>query len=188
MLSAECGVDSAVTVQAQRFSLGHLQSDLRLCVARAEARAYARCCRAHTPPAPRSPPRRTPARPVARARPRADHGGPGARERDRGHEGRHERAARDAEIALIDAGSPVCQPRRRQAGARARHVRDRRARPRPRSTSARRPAASPTCCSSAAPARWSPSTSGHGQLDWRLRTDPRVVVLEHVNARFLEAD
>ena len=27
---------------------------------------------------------------------------------------------------------------------------------------------------------------GHGQLDWRLRTDPRVIVLEHVNARFLE--
>lgn len=27
---------------------------------------------------------------------------------------------------------------------------------------------------------------GHGQLDWRLRTDPRVVVLEHVNARFLK--
>jgi 23S rRNA (cytidine1920-2'-O)/16S rRNA (cytidine1409-2'-O)-methyltransferase len=26
---------------------------------------------------------------------------------------------------------------------------------------------------------------GHGQLDWRLRTDPRVVVLEHVNARTL---
>ena len=26
---------------------------------------------------------------------------------------------------------------------------------------------------------------GHGQLDWRLRTDPRVVVLEHVNARHL---
>jgi 23S rRNA (cytidine1920-2'-O)/16S rRNA (cytidine1409-2'-O)-methyltransferase len=24
---------------------------------------------------------------------------------------------------------------------------------------------------------------GHGQLDWRLRNDPRVVVLEHVNAR-----
>ena len=28
---------------------------------------------------------------------------------------------------------------------------------------------------------------GHGQLDWRLRTDPRVVVKEHVNARFLTA-
>ena len=25
---------------------------------------------------------------------------------------------------------------------------------------------------------------GHGQLDWRLRQDPRVVVLEHVNAPF----
>ncbi len=27
---------------------------------------------------------------------------------------------------------------------------------------------------------------GHGQLDWRLREDPRVVVLEHRNARNLE--
>jgi 23S rRNA (cytidine1920-2'-O)/16S rRNA (cytidine1409-2'-O)-methyltransferase len=26
---------------------------------------------------------------------------------------------------------------------------------------------------------------GHGQLDWRLRTDPRVVVIEHFNARHL---
>jgi 23S rRNA (cytidine1920-2'-O)/16S rRNA (cytidine1409-2'-O)-methyltransferase len=26
---------------------------------------------------------------------------------------------------------------------------------------------------------------GHGQLDWRLRSDPRVVVIEHANARFL---
>jgi 23S rRNA (cytidine1920-2'-O)/16S rRNA (cytidine1409-2'-O)-methyltransferase len=29
---------------------------------------------------------------------------------------------------------------------------------------------------------------GHGQLDWRLRTDARVVVLERVNARTLTAD
>jgi 23S rRNA (cytidine1920-2'-O)/16S rRNA (cytidine1409-2'-O)-methyltransferase len=29
---------------------------------------------------------------------------------------------------------------------------------------------------------------GHGQLDWRLRTDPRVVVLEHVNARYLRPE
>jgi 23S rRNA (cytidine1920-2'-O)/16S rRNA (cytidine1409-2'-O)-methyltransferase len=29
---------------------------------------------------------------------------------------------------------------------------------------------------------------GHGQLDWRLRQDPRVVVLEHVNARSLTLD
>jgi len=27
---------------------------------------------------------------------------------------------------------------------------------------------------------------GHGQLDWRLRNDPRVVVIEHRNARALE--
>jgi 23S rRNA (cytidine1920-2'-O)/16S rRNA (cytidine1409-2'-O)-methyltransferase len=26
---------------------------------------------------------------------------------------------------------------------------------------------------------------GHGQIDWRLRSDPRVVVLERVNARLL---
>ena len=29
---------------------------------------------------------------------------------------------------------------------------------------------------------------GHGQLDWRLRSDPRVVVLERTNARTLTAD
>jgi len=29
---------------------------------------------------------------------------------------------------------------------------------------------------------------GHGQLDWRLREDPRVVVLERRNARHLERD
>ena len=28
---------------------------------------------------------------------------------------------------------------------------------------------------------------GHGQLDWKLRTDPRVIVLEHMNARTLTA-
>ena len=29
---------------------------------------------------------------------------------------------------------------------------------------------------------------GHGQLDWRLRNDPRVAVLERVNARWLTPD
>jgi 23S rRNA (cytidine1920-2'-O)/16S rRNA (cytidine1409-2'-O)-methyltransferase len=29
---------------------------------------------------------------------------------------------------------------------------------------------------------------GHGQLDWTLRQDPRVVVLEGLNARYLRAD
>jgi 23S rRNA (cytidine1920-2'-O)/16S rRNA (cytidine1409-2'-O)-methyltransferase len=27
---------------------------------------------------------------------------------------------------------------------------------------------------------------GHNQIDWKLRTDPRVTVLEHVNARYLD--
>src|SRR5438034_9108686 len=29
---------------------------------------------------------------------------------------------------------------------------------------------------------------GHGQLDWKLRNDPRVIVLEKVNARFLSCE
>jgi 23S rRNA (cytidine1920-2'-O)/16S rRNA (cytidine1409-2'-O)-methyltransferase len=29
---------------------------------------------------------------------------------------------------------------------------------------------------------------GHGQLDWKLRSDPRVAVIEHVNARLLSSD
>jgi len=29
---------------------------------------------------------------------------------------------------------------------------------------------------------------GHGQLDWKLRTDPRVIVLEKLNARFLSCE
>ncbi len=29
---------------------------------------------------------------------------------------------------------------------------------------------------------------GHGQLDWRIRTDPRVVVIEGLNARFLSPE
>ena len=29
---------------------------------------------------------------------------------------------------------------------------------------------------------------GHGQLDWRIRTDPRVIVLERINARTLTPD
>lgn len=27
---------------------------------------------------------------------------------------------------------------------------------------------------------------GHNQIDWKLRSDPRVMVIEHVNARYLE--
>lgn len=37
-------------------------------------------------------------------------------------------------------------------------------------------------------ARVSAVDVGHGQLDWRLRNDPRVVVLERTNARHLRLD
>ena len=50
----------------------------------------------------------------------------------------------------------------------------------------RPPAGSPTACSSAGAARSWRSTSGTGQLDWRLRDDPRVMVLERTNVRDLE--
>ena len=50
------------------------------------------------------------------------------------------------------------------------------------STSAPRPAASPTCCWRAAPPRSTPSMSATSQLAWKLRQDPRVVVLERTNA------
>ena len=52
-------------------------------------------------------------------------------------------------------------------------------------TSAPRPAASPTVCCSAAPRRVYAVDVGYGQLDARLRADPRVVVMERVNARHL---
>ena len=29
---------------------------------------------------------------------------------------------------------------------------------------------------------------GYGQLDWKLRNDPRVTVMERTNARYLTAD
>ena len=54
------------------------------------------------------------------------------------------------------------------------------------STSARRRAASPTACCSAAPHVVALDVA-YGQLDWRLRDDPRVTVLERSNARSLAA-
>ena len=54
-----------------------------------------------------------------------------------------------------------------------------------RSTSAPRPAASPTACSSAAPQHVIALDVAYGELDWRLRSDPRVTVIERRNARAL---
>ena len=41
------------------------------------------------------------------------------------------------------------------------------------------------CCCRAAPARVYTVDVGHGQLAWKLRQDPRVVVHERLNARYL---
>ena len=54
-----------------------------------------------------------------------------------------------------------------------------------RSTPAPRPAGSPTSCSRPASRRWSPSTSGYGQLAWSLQSDDRVTVLDRTNVRDL---
>ena len=91
----------------------------------------------------------------------------------------------DAEVTLDHTGPSLRQPRRRQARPRARRLRHRSRRAARRSTSARRRAASPTCCCGAARRRVIALDVGHGQLDWTLRNDPRVLVREHVNARAL---
>jgi 23S rRNA (cytidine1920-2'-O)/16S rRNA (cytidine1409-2'-O)-methyltransferase len=44
---------------------------------------------------------------------------------------------------------------------------------------------SPTVCSPMGARGFSPSDVGYGQLDWKLRNDPRVVVLEKTNIRYL---
>ena len=55
------------------------------------------------------------------------------------------------------------------------------------STSAHRPEGSPTVCfSEGLRSVWAIDV-GHGQFDWKLRNDPRVVVQEGVNARYLDA-
>ena len=54
-----------------------------------------------------------------------------------------------------------------------------------RSTWAPPPADSPTACCSAGPARSTPWMSARANLAWKLRQDPRVVVMEKTNARSL---
>jgi hypothetical protein len=88
-------------------------------------------------------------------------------------------------VDLAAAGSSLRRPRRPQAGARPGHFAIA-AEGREASTSAPPRAASPTSCCSAAQGGVVALDVGHGQLDWRLRTDPRVVVIEGVNARYLE--
>ena len=90
----------------------------------------------------------------------------------------------EAEL-IVDSGPALRLARRDQARERARGARDRRSTGATASTSAPRPAASPTACCSAAP-RGSPrSTSPTARSTSRLREDPRVTVIERLNARAL---
>ena len=77
------------------------------------------------------------------------------------------------------------QPRRIQAGRRAAPLRASTSPAKSASISAPPPAASPTSCCRPAPRACMPSMCGAGQLDWKLRTDPRVVLHEGINARSL---
>ena len=112
--------------------------------------------------------------------------GQGARRRPRGRQARRRACATDAAID-VGRGARVRLARRAQARQRPRRARRRRARaPRP-STSAPPPAASPTACCGAARARVIAVDVGYGQLDWGLRQDERVHVMERTNARYLAA-
>ena len=95
------------------------------------------------------------------------------------------RSTPDADVTLIEPGSSLRRPRRRQARARARRVRHRRRPAGSPSTSARRRAASPTCCCAAARARVVALDVGHGQLDWQAAHRSARRRLERVNARTL---
>ena len=170
-LAADC-VDRARSPRCDGAGTGAASCRPIAAVGASAARTLKTAPSASTSLARRARPRR-----VARARARADSRRAGPRRRPARHEGRHAGRRRRGRHRR-GTRSSVRRPRRRQARARARRVRHRGRRARRRSTSAPRPAASPTCCSSAARARVVALDVGHGQLDWKLRSDPRVDVLE----------
>ena len=93
----------------------------------------------------------------------------------------------DAAVELIDSRSSVCRPRRSQAGACARHLRDRRRADAKALDIGASTGGFTDVLLQRGAARVVALDVGHGQLDWKLRTDPRVVVIEHFNARQLTA-
>ena len=95
----------------------------------------------------------------------------------------------DPEAPRRDQGAAALRlPGGRQARRRARDLRHRRRRARRLSTWAPRPAASSTACCSEGRRGSSPWTWAEGSSTPGLRSDPRVHVIEGVNARYLEPE
>ena len=90
----------------------------------------------------------------------------------------------DPAVELSVSGrAAVRVARGREAGQRAGCPSRRSLRGRPASMSAHRRAGSRTACCSGAPRQVIALDVAYGELHWRLREDPRVVVMERVNAR-----
>ena len=146
------------------------------------ARGGYRCGR-RGPRPPRHPPGR--ARPVRVAHPRrgVGDGGGGAPRRRRRARAEARSARRAGRRRRRRRGAALRLARGDQARQRARALRDRRRAAAAASTSAPRPAGSPTACCSTAPQHVVALDVAYGELDWRLRNDERVTVLERTNAR-----
>ena len=135
----------------------------------------------------RHPARRTRSGRVARARARADPGR--ARPRERAARSRRPalRSRTTADVHGRRSRSSLCRPRRPEAGPRAGRIRHRR-----RGRTALDIGASTGGFTDVLLQRGAACVValdvGHGQLDWKLRSDPRVIVIERVNARTLTAD
>ena len=95
------------------------------------------------------------------------------------------RIASSAAVDVLQRSQSLCLPRWPEAGRCAGRA-SRWPRPGgPSSTWAPPPAGSPIASCRPVPPGSSPWMSGHGQLDWTLRQDPRVLVVERCNAREL---
>ena len=117
----------------------------------------------------------------------ADHGRRGSGERPESDQGRADRGLPPPTFEVTARLRYVSRGGLKLEGA-LKHFAYRRDRPRVRRFRRLPPAASPIACCRPGAARVHAIDVGTGQLDWRLRNDPRVVVHEGVNARYLNAD
>ena len=150
-------------------------------------RSNASIARGQSTSSPRSGARRTRAGAVARASPELDPGRRGAGRRRAGRQGRE---GRRGGARWSRSSAPTTRGCRAAASSWPRRSRPSPwiRRPSAASTSAPRPAVSRDVLLERGAAQVVALDVGRGQLDWRLRSDPRVVVVEGVNARMLAPD